>query len=92
MDDATRPWPEGYGGENKVLNFIIEFLILKHKNEKVYISHVPYDRLDTILDGKFKPNAFNASWFQGRFLFLNAMSDFLSMSLSLVFHVLLTLF
>jgi len=22
-------------------------------------------RLDTILDGKFKPNAFNASWFQG---------------------------
>ena len=22
-------------------------------------------RLDTILDGKFKPNSFNASWFQG---------------------------
>ena len=23
-------------------------------------------RLDTILDGKFKPNSFNASWFQGK--------------------------
>jgi len=29
-------------------------------------------RLDTILDGKFKPNAFNASWFQGsRLVYIN---------------------
>eukprot|EP00090_Calanus_glacialis_P007913 TRINITY_DN16308_c0_g1_i1.p1 TRINITY_DN16308_c0_g1~~TRINITY_DN16308_c0_g1_i1.p1 ORF type:complete len:847 (-),score=98.44 TRINITY_DN16308_c0_g1_i1:552-3092(-) len=29
-------------------------------------------RLDTILDGKFKPNSFNASWFQGsRLVYIN---------------------
>ena len=58
--------------------------------QKVYILHVPYDRLDTILDGKFKPNAFNASWFQGKFLFLNASLLFFVckiMSCSLYFDV-----
>ena len=58
--------------------------------QKVYILHVPYDRLDTILDGKFKPNAFNASWFQGKFLFLNASLLFFFckiMSCSLYFDV-----
>ena len=39
----------------------------KYILKKSYI-YCFYLRLDTILDGKFKPNAFNASWFQGKFL------------------------
>ena len=46
-------------------------------------------RLDTILDGKFKPNSFNASWFQGEgfYCFLLVFCHFCWLSVWYRIHI-----
>ena len=78
MDDSSRPRPSGHRRKNKVWNLMA---ISRYSENYCYdviydynsFSQMSQDemtiiilfRLDTILDGKFKPNSFNASWFQG---------------------------